>query len=68
MLLFGFESVAEIGSMGGICSTSVGDHNPSLFADYLKRDEEDSGFGGSMSDVYDPSDRVRVQGCYSVLS
>ena len=51
--------------MGGICSTSVGDHNPSsLFADYLKRDEEDSGGGGSsgnMSDVFDPSERVRVQ-------
>ena len=48
--------------MGGICSTSVGDHNPSLFADYLKRDEEDSSGGDSnMSDVFDPSERVRVQ-------
>ena len=51
--------------MGGICSTS------SDFADYLKKDEaenEEDGssskgdsYGGAMSDVFDPSERVRVQ-------
>ena len=48
--------------MGGICSTSDNNYNgiPSPVAEYLNRGEEDSSAGG-MSDVFDPSERVRVQ-------
>ena len=53
--------------MGGICS-NPSDLNPlpPPFADYLKKDdkeEESEGKGGfgTMSDVFDPSERVRVQ-------
>ena len=55
-------------TMGGICS-NPSDINPlpAPFADYLKKDaeaeEESEGRGGfgTMSDVFDPSERVRVQ-------
>ena len=52
-------------AMGGICSnTSDINPLPAPFADYLKKDEEAEESNNkvdTMSDVFDPSERVRVQ-------
>ena len=50
--------------MGGICSNSSDINPPAPFADYLKKDEEAEESNNevdTMSDVFDPSERVRVQ-------
>ena len=50
--------------MGGICSNPSDINPPTPFADYLKKDEEAEESNNkvdTMSDVFDPSERVRVQ-------
>ena len=48
--------------MGGICSNPSDINPPTPFAEYLKKDDEESdNKGDTMSDVFDPSERVRVQ-------